>query len=44
MSFAPTLLNCQVRDLTCGESVRIVEPANVYQCTLGAGCFVGPFV
>jgi acetyltransferase-like isoleucine patch superfamily enzyme len=24
--------------------VRIVEPANVYECELGAGCFVGPFV
>jgi acetyltransferase-like isoleucine patch superfamily enzyme len=27
----------------CGEGVKIVEPANVYECTLGAGCFVGPF-
>ena len=44
MSFTPTLLGCQVRDVTCGEGVRIVEPANVYECTLGAGCFVGPFV
>jgi acetyltransferase-like isoleucine patch superfamily enzyme len=24
--------------------VRIIEPANVYECTLGDGCFVGPFV
>jgi acetyltransferase-like isoleucine patch superfamily enzyme len=41
---APTLLKAQVRDVTCGEGVRIVEPANVYECTLGPGCFVGPFV
>ncbi|MFN9451321.1 MAG: acyltransferase [Rubrivivax sp.] len=34
----------QVRDVTCGEGVRIVEPANVYECSLGDGCFVGPFV
>lgn len=29
--------------MQCGEGVKIVEPANVYECTLGAGCFVGPF-
>jgi acetyltransferase-like isoleucine patch superfamily enzyme len=41
---APVLLSCAVRDVKCGENVRIVEPANVYDCTLGDGCFVGPFV
>jgi len=40
----PVLLECAVRDVTCGENVRIVQPANVYECTLGDGCFVGPFV
>jgi len=44
MKCAPQLLTCQVRDVDCGEGVRIVEPANVYECTLGTGCFVGPFV
>lgn len=33
-----------VRDVRCGENVRIVEPANVYECHLGDDCFVGPFV
>jgi acetyltransferase-like isoleucine patch superfamily enzyme len=33
-----------VRDVRCGAGVRIVEPANVYECELGPGCFVGPFV
>ena len=41
---SPTLLRAQVRDVTCGNNVRIVEPANVYECTLGEDCFVGPFV
>ena len=41
---APILLNARVRDVACGENVRIVEPANVYECTLGDDCFVGPFV
>ncbi|QIM53990.1 acyltransferase [Hydrogenophaga crocea] len=40
----PTLLRAQVRDVTAGEGVRIVEPANVYECELGDNCFVGPFV
>lgn len=40
----PTLLQARVRDVTCGERVRIVEPANVYECSLGDDCFVGPFV
>lgn len=43
MNLAPTLLKTAVRDVTCGEGVKIVEPANVYECTLGDGCFVGPF-
>lgn len=44
MTAAPTLLAVQVRDVVCGDGVRIVEPSNVYECTLGVGCFVGPFV
>ena len=39
----PTLLKVQVRDLTCGNDVKIVEPCNLYECTLGDGVFVGPF-
>lgn len=40
----PTLLRAGVRDVACGERVRIVEPANVYECVLEDDCFVGPFV
>lgn len=40
----PTLLAIRVRDVDCGDRVRIVEPANVYECSLGDDCFVGPFV
>ena len=36
-------LQAMVRDVACGKNVRIVEPANVYECTLGDDCFVGPF-
>lgn len=40
----PTLLRSSVRDVICGAGVRIVEPCNVYDCTLGDNVFVGPFV
>lgn len=40
----PTLVQACVRDVACGERVRIVEPANVYECTLDDDVFVGPFV
>jgi acetyltransferase-like isoleucine patch superfamily enzyme len=40
----PQLLQSGVRDVCCGDGVRIVEPANVYECELGDGCFVGPYV
>lgn len=40
----PTVLEAQVRDVRCGERVRIVAPSNVYECELGDDCFVGPFV
>ena len=40
----PRLISAQVRDVTCGKGVRIVEPCNVYECCLGDDCFVGPFV
>lgn len=44
MTNAPTLLKAGVRDVRVGVGVKIVEPANVYDCDLGDGCFVGPFV
>jgi len=37
-------MKTSVRDVLAGEGVRIVEPANVYECALGDHCFVGPFV
>ena len=40
---SPTLTAAGVRDVSCGERVRIVEPANIYECSLGDDCFVGPF-
>lgn len=41
---APRLRAAAVVNVTCGERVTIVEPANVYGCELGDDVFVGPFV
>lgn len=44
MTEQPTRLTAGVRDVRAGVNVKIVEPANVYDCILGDDCFVGPFV
>lgn len=31
-------------DLTVGEGLKVVHPVNIYGCTIGDDCFVGPFV
>ena len=38
-----TMRSVGVRDVEVGERVQIVEPANLYGCSLGDDCFVGPF-
>ena len=37
-------LQATVRDVQFGQGVTIVEPVNLYECSIGEGCFVGPFV
>lgn len=33
-----------LRDVDAGKGVTVVEPSNLFECTLGDGVFVGPFV
>jgi acetyltransferase-like isoleucine patch superfamily enzyme len=40
----PIILRSQLVDVRFGVGVRLVEPVNIYGCTIGDGCFVGPFV
>jgi serine acetyltransferase len=40
----PTVRQVGIVDVKVGQGVTIVEPSNVYRCTLGDGVFVGPFV
>lgn len=38
------LFKYQIRDVQFGAGVTVVEPVNLYECEIGEGCFVGPFV
>ncbi|MES2356538.1 MAG: acyltransferase [Pseudomonadota bacterium] len=40
----PTLIDSGIKNITCGVDVKIVQPVNLYECFLGDGCFVGPYV
>jgi acetyltransferase-like isoleucine patch superfamily enzyme len=42
---APTKsFQCQIRDVMFGSNITVVEPVNLYECTIGDDCFIGPFV
>ena len=34
----------QIRDCKIGKDVTIVHPVNLYECEIGDGTFIGPFV
>jgi len=40
----PKIRSVGVVDVTFGENVTIVEPVNLYGCTIGDGTAIGPFV
>ena len=41
----PELLHAQIRDdVKFGEGVKVVQPVNLYGCSIGNNCFIGPFV
>ena len=39
----PILYKSQIKDVQFGENVKVVEPVNMYGCTIGANTFIGPF-
>ena len=41
---APRLLHVGIKDVSFGEGITVIEPANLYGCTIGDGAFIGPFV
>lgn len=40
----PKILTAQIVDVNFGVNVKIVEPVNLYGCSIGDSCFIGPFV
>ncbi len=45
MAVTPTILEAGIRqDVIFGEGVKVVQPVNIYGCTIGEGTFIGPFV
>jgi acetyltransferase-like isoleucine patch superfamily enzyme len=40
----PEIRHAGVVDATFGENVTLVQPVNLYGCTIGDGTFIGPFV
>ena len=34
----------KIRDITHGLNFTVVQPLNLYECSFGDDCFVGPFV
>lgn len=41
---SPTFAEAGIHNTSMGPGVTIVKPVNLYGCSLGEGCFVGPFV
>jgi len=41
---APELRSIGIVDVKFGENVNVVQPVNLYGCTIGSETFVGPFV
>jgi acetyltransferase-like isoleucine patch superfamily enzyme len=33
-----------IRDVSFGSDVTVINPVNLYECTIGDGTFIGPFV
>jgi len=43
-SASPTVRKAGIVGVTFGQRVTVVDPVNLYGCTIGDDCFIGPFV
>ena len=41
---SPTIYQSGIVNVNFGENVKIVAPVNLYGCSIGNNCFIGPFV
>lgn len=37
-------LSIAIKDVVLGDAVTVIEPVNLYGCTIGSNSFIGPFV
>ena len=40
----PTLIQAGIKEVQFGKEVKVVQPVNLYGCTIGNSVFIGPFV
>lgn len=40
----PILFDSGIKNVIFGENLKIVQPVNIYGCTIMDNCFIGPFV
>ena len=40
----PIIKTVQIRDVEFGKNVTVVNPVNLYECSIDDDCFIGPFV
>lgn len=40
----PIIKSVQIRDVEFGKNVTVVNPVNLYECSIDDDCFIGPFV
>lgn len=40
----PEIKEVGIHNVRFGENVKVVQPVNLYGCTIGDSCFIGPFV
>lgn len=40
----PTITSSKIKNVLFGDNVKIIEPVNLYDCSIGSDSFIGPFV
>ena len=44
MDNSPTIKSAGITDVGFGKTVTVIQPVNLYGCTIGDNAFIGPFV
>lgn len=44
MKNEPLIKESGIRNVQFGENVTVIQPVNMYECSIGNNCFIGPFV